>query len=86
MPAARILGVGMYLPRERVTNEELGRLMAYDVAGYLAEKRIGVRFRAAPYEATPTSQLPQLKKPSAKAASSLQTSTSSSSPRTPRIS
>jgi 3-oxoacyl-[acyl-carrier-protein] synthase-3 len=52
MPAARILGVGVYLPRERVTNEELGRLMAYDVAGYLSEKRIGVRFRAAPYEAT----------------------------------
>ena len=52
MPAARILGVGMYLPQERITNEELGRLMAYDVVGYLAEKRIGVRFRAAPNEAT----------------------------------
>ncbi|MDD5220832.1 MAG: ketoacyl-ACP synthase III [Candidatus Bipolaricaulis sp.] len=49
--AARISGVGMYLPKERITNAELGRLMNYDVESYLAEKGIGVRFRAAANEA-----------------------------------
>lgn len=52
MPAARILGVGIYLPRDKIGNDELSRLMEYDVAGYLAEKRIGLRFRSAPSEAT----------------------------------
>lgn len=50
--AARISGVGMYLPEERITNRELGEIMAYDVEGYLADKGIGVRHRAAADEAT----------------------------------
>jgi len=41
----------MYLPQERITNAELGRRMGYDVESYLAEKGIGVRFRAAENEA-----------------------------------
>lgn len=49
---ARIAGVGMYLPQERLTNAELGRLMNYDVENYLKEKGIGVRYRAAAEEAT----------------------------------
>jgi len=49
--SARILGVGVYLPEERITNTELGRIMEYDVEGYLAEKGIGVRYRAKPDEA-----------------------------------
>jgi 3-oxoacyl-[acyl-carrier-protein] synthase-3 len=49
---ARISGVGMYLPQERITNAELGAIMDYDVESYLAEKGIGVRYRAAPDEAT----------------------------------
>ncbi len=50
--AARISGVGMYLPEERISNAELAEIMEYDVEGYLADKGIGVRFRAAPDEAT----------------------------------
>jgi len=50
--AARISGVGMYIPEERITNAQLARIMDYDVEGYLADKGIGVRFRAAPDEAT----------------------------------
>jgi 3-oxoacyl-[acyl-carrier-protein] synthase-3 len=49
---ARISGVGMYLPKERITNAQLGKLMDYDVESYLAEKGIGVRHRAAPDETT----------------------------------
>lgn len=50
--AAKIAGVGIYLPKEQITNAELGRIMNYDVDGYLEEKGIGVRHRAAPEEAT----------------------------------
>lgn len=50
--SARISGVGMYLPQERITNAELGRIMEYDVEAYLEDKGIGVRHRAAPDEAT----------------------------------
>ena len=49
---ARIEGVGMYLPQERITNAELGQVMDYDVENYLKEKGIGVRHRAALDEAT----------------------------------
>jgi 3-oxoacyl-[acyl-carrier-protein] synthase-3 len=49
---ARIAGVGMYLPEERITNAELGRMMEYDVEAYLADKGIGVRYRAAQDEST----------------------------------
>ncbi len=49
---ARISGVGMYLPEERITNAELGRIMNYDVETYLADKGIGVRYRAAADQAT----------------------------------
>jgi len=49
--AARIAGVGMYLPKERITNAELGKRMDYDVESYLADKGIGVRYRAAADEA-----------------------------------
>ncbi|HNR24350.1 MAG TPA: ketoacyl-ACP synthase III [Candidatus Bipolaricaulis anaerobius] len=42
----------MYLPQERVTNADLSAIMDYDVESYLAEKGIGVRYRAAPNEAT----------------------------------
>jgi 3-oxoacyl-[acyl-carrier-protein] synthase-3 len=48
--AARISGVGMYLPKERITNAQLGKMMDYDVESYLAEKGIGVRYRARPDE------------------------------------
>ena len=50
--SAKIAGVGMYLPAERITNAELAELMDYDVEGYLAEKGIGVRYRAGAEEAT----------------------------------
>jgi len=50
--AARISGVGMYLPKERITNAELARIMDYDVESYLADKGIGVRFRSAADETT----------------------------------
>ncbi len=50
--AACISGVGMYIPEERITNAQLARIMDYDVEGYLADKGIGVRFRAAEDEAT----------------------------------
>lgn len=50
--AARISGVGMYLPDECITNQALGEMMSYDVEEYLADKGIGVRHRAAPDEAT----------------------------------
>lgn len=52
LSSAKIAGVGMYLPAERITNAELGALMDYDVEGYLEEKGIGVRYRAAANEAT----------------------------------
>jgi len=52
MRSARISGVGMYLPEERITNAQLGERMGYDVEGYLADKGIGVRYRAAADEAT----------------------------------
>jgi len=50
--SARISGVGMYLPQERITNAELGEMMNYDVESYLDGKGIGVRYRAAADEAT----------------------------------
>ncbi len=50
--AAKIAGVGMYLPHERISNADLGEMMGYDVEGYLADKGIGCRFRAAPDEST----------------------------------
>lgn len=50
--AAKIAGTGMYLPEEKITNEELGRKMNYDVEEYLAEKGIKVRFKAGPDEST----------------------------------
>lgn len=40
----------MYIPEERITNAQLGQMMDYDVESYLAEKGIGVRFRARPDE------------------------------------
>jgi len=49
---ARIAGVGMYLPEECITNAQLGEMMDYDVESYLAEKGIGVRYRAAADEST----------------------------------
>ena len=49
---AKIVGMGMYLPQERVTNAELGELMEYDVENYLQKKGIRVRYRSAPGEAT----------------------------------
>ena len=48
--AAKIAGVGMYIPEERISNAQLGKMMDYDVESYLAEKGIGVRFRARPDE------------------------------------
>jgi len=42
----------MYLPQERITNEALAEMMDYDVGEYLSDKGIGVRYRAAPDEAT----------------------------------
>ncbi|MFB6290397.1 MAG: 3-oxoacyl-ACP synthase III family protein [Candidatus Bipolaricaulia bacterium] len=50
--AAKIAGTGMYLPEEKITNEELGQKMNYDVEEYLAEKGIKVRFKAGPDEST----------------------------------
>lgn len=50
--SAKIAGVGMYLPAERITNAELAAKMSYDVEGYLQDKGIGVRYRAAEDEAT----------------------------------
>lgn len=49
---AKIAGVGIYLPKERITNAELGELMEYDVEAYLQDKGIAVRHRAGPGEAT----------------------------------
>ncbi len=49
---ASIAGVGMYLPQREVTNEELARLLDYDVPTYLQDKRIGRRFIAEPHEST----------------------------------
>ena len=42
----------MYLPSERITNGELAAKMHYDVEGYLQDKGIGVRYRAAADEST----------------------------------
>jgi len=52
LPSAKISGVGMYLPSERITNAELAAKMDYDVEGYLRDKGIGVRYRAAADEST----------------------------------
>lgn len=49
---ARIAGVGMHLPRERITNAELGELIEHDIEGSLQDKGIEVRYRSAPEEAT----------------------------------
>jgi len=49
---ARIAGVGMYLPKREVPNEELARLLEYDVPTYLQDKRIGRRFIAEAEEST----------------------------------
>ncbi len=51
---AKIRGSGMYIPQKRITNEELGRMIGYDVDKYLATKGIKVRFQAAPDESTST--------------------------------
>ncbi len=50
--SAKISGTGMYLPEKKITNEELGRKMNYDVEDYLKEKGIKVRFKAGPEEST----------------------------------
>lgn len=49
---AKIAGVGMYIPSERISNAELAAKMDYDVEGYLQDKGIGVRYRAAADEST----------------------------------
>jgi|AntAceMinimDraft_16_1070373.scaffolds.fasta_scaffold06984_2 3-oxoacyl-[acyl-carrier-protein] synthase-3 len=49
---AKIAGVGMYIPAERITNAQLAAKMEYDVEGYLKDKGIGVRYRAAADEST----------------------------------
>lgn len=51
---AKISGSGMYIPQKRITNEELGRMIGYDVDKYLANKGIKVRYQAAPDESTST--------------------------------
>ncbi len=49
---ARISGVGVYLPKRVVTNEELSGIMNYDVEGYLKDKGISLRHVASPDEST----------------------------------
>jgi len=44
----------MYIPQKRITNEELGRMIGYDVDKYLANKGIKVRYQAAADESTST--------------------------------
>jgi len=51
---AKIGGSGIYIPEKRVTNDELGRMIGYDVDKYLAQKGIKVRYQAAPDESTST--------------------------------
>jgi len=49
---AKISGTGIYLPDKKITNEELGRRMNYDVEEYLEDMGIGLRYQAAPDEST----------------------------------
>ena len=51
---AKISGSGMYIPQKRISNEELGRMIGYDVDKYLASNGINVRYQAGPDESTST--------------------------------
>lgn len=49
---AKIKSLGIYLPEKKISNEELSKIMEYDVEEYLNEKGIKVRHKAAPDEST----------------------------------
>ncbi len=49
---AKINSIGMYLPEKKITNEELRKMLDYDVEKYLSEKGIKVRHLAAADEST----------------------------------
>ncbi len=49
---AKLGSVGMYLPKKKITNEELSSMLEFDVGSYLADKGIKLRYQAAPDEAT----------------------------------
>jgi 3-oxoacyl-[acyl-carrier-protein] synthase-3 len=49
---AKIRSVGMYLPKKKITNDELGSMMDFDVNNYLSDKGIKLRYQAATDETT----------------------------------
>lgn len=49
---AKIKSIGIYLPQNKISNEELSEIMECDVEEYLSEKGIKVRHKAAPGEST----------------------------------
>lgn len=52
MKSAKISTVGMYLPDQEITNEELAEKINYDVENYLEDFGIKTRFKAAEDEST----------------------------------
>jgi 3-oxoacyl-[acyl-carrier-protein] synthase-3 len=49
---AKIKSVGMYLPKNKVTNDELSAILEFDVGNYLADKGIKLRYKSTSEETT----------------------------------